>query len=615
MPTDSYDPNDNALVYALAQATTPAQKLTILREASGLRFTTAQELWQDFLTAQDTRKSTGSYYTGLEIADQIAARMLEACAAPPVRILEPACGSGNLLVALINAATHKWNLPAVDIARRIDAYDIDGTALRLAQWQLTERYGQDVADAVHWHASNALALTTSASDPVPTYDLIFANPPFGNAIDRRTARAQAHKALYKKHFPIASVGAFDKCAVFIELALQHAAPNAITTLILPQSWLAQPASSALRRHLAKKISVLDIHVLPQESFFNAAISTIAITWKNAPPPPSHTLHTRNERGATWIPQRNPLWSHGHWGAATHFFAADVIAMQAHLCPITDIAAFAAGASTEEAYVWKPHLRDAAEPASRTNPDERPLVIAGAIEPFALLWGEQKTRYLGHDYEKPMIALSVLSANRQQMSQKARVLLPTLSVALEAWPDLEGKTVGAVSTIAGWIHDGATDNAIPRNILQKTRLLCAIVNSAWSRLHYACLFSALALSGGNTQVSKNKLNELQIPRAWIALFDYIPEQPSPQMALEAYLATRELPAQYKGVPTSEAWEAFVAEAKKLAERFDKTHIRHHLHHLLENDPQHALSAGILDVLLLSQVDALVVSLARSSISPT
>src|SRR5699024_4891168 len=122
-----------------------------------------------------------------------------------------------------------------------------------------------------------------------------------------------------------------------------------------------------------------------------------------------------------------------------------------------------------------------------------------------------TRYLGNFYERPVLSLKHLSERRQALHSRPRALLPTLSVALEAFPDLHVEYIGAVSTTSAWPLPSKRTAIAPSAHAKHMQvlLLTAMLNSAWCRLNYACLYASLALQGGNTQVSKNKLASLQI----------------------------------------------------------------------------------------------------------
>lgn len=661
MSTSSESAAWNAALRALQETDAPMNVFKQLRDASDWSAEDAARVWQHAQRLQDTRKRAGAYYTSEAVARSVVQQSIAHMSHQPAQILEPSCGGGTLLIAALHEGARAWNCDVKTIAETIHAWDLDPVGILLAQWRVSERFGDAVSAAIHWHVGDALA-PPPAHTP-PTFAWILGNPPFGNAIDRATRRSKDERAHYARLFPLAARGAFDKCALFVELAAQRCAPGGHITFILPRSWLAQPASTHLRKDLATRFHLAEIVHLPDDTFFEASVSTIAITLADsfagdkdakAVVQPQQTAAPRTQVPATAQPRTTQvrtndgqtqtlnadvLLRRGNWGAALHPFAEILTQASPALIELSGVADFAAGASTAEAYEWAPHVQDlqktqkltsahdrtasdirnAAAKAPETlptrtapletssetaaaraqRPDERALLIAGMIDPFHSHWGTKRTRYLGEDYQRPVLSLTHLSARRQALHTRPRALLPTLSVALEAFPDLHGQYIGAVSTISAWpLHsiqkpstpstsppsraipsddtpsgitagnNIASNNAAQNNTASDARstsilALCAVLNSAWCRLNYACLFASLALQGGNTQVSKNKLAALHIPPVWGELVR-TPPAPVINTDLQAHLSARAPATLNKKMPSIERFVALVRDAQTLAD---------------------------------------------------
>lgn len=600
----------------------PLQTFERARSAGKITPNQAVRVWQYAQGGSSARRQKGAYYTDLHVAERVARSAVRAHAELPERMLEPSCGGGALIEAILHEGRRAWSCTPHDIATRIEARDLDPVGLALAQWRIAHAFEERTADAIQWTLGDTLEHTPNAP-----YDWIFGNPPFGNAIERATRRSGAERARYARAFPLSSRGAFDKCALFIEWAMHHVAQGGTITYILPRSWLAQPASSKLRQHLAQKMQVLRIEHLCGDAFFDASVSTIAVTLKNAPPSvhqdplviaDGDAVHVLNDAKA--------LLQQGNWGAALHAFAPTITLVAPALVGIHTVAEFSAGATTEEAYVWAEHVVDKADlargdlphtthaskagemqqaqvPAIEANKDSaqqtelRALLIAGRIDPFTHTWGVQTTRYLGEDYLRPMLPFAVLSKRRQALHDRPRALLPTLSTALEATVDLDAQFIGAVSAICAW--PSSLTSYSDEEALDATLLLAAMLNSAWCRLQYACLFSALALKGGNTQVSKNKLSQLQIPQEWADLL----RKPAHGKVLESREKVQ-LPVHplTKKLPTLEQFYALCADAQHLAATHTPARLQKTLFARLRDDPHASLHCGALDLLLLSLASA-------------
>lgn len=592
-----------------------ADPIAILQAARQSRQFTADEAvraWQSAQQQTEERKQRGVYYTCAHVAQKVVVDALSSMETPPERILEPSCGGGALITAILHQGTTRWTCSAEQIAARIEAWDLDPAGILLAQWRIAEDFGEAVAQAIDWRQGDTLAYAPNAP-----YDWILGNPPFGNAIERATRRTDAERARFARAFPHAARGAFDKCALFVEWAAQQTAPQGHITYILPQSWLSQPAGTHLRQHLAQHFAVQSLTHLPEDTFFSASVSTIAITLakhedvgktssverKKTPLQVTDADgHTRTLHAHGWLRS-------GHWGAALHPFAPVLSHTADLLTPLANHAEFSAGASTQEAYEWAPHVQNApTHKLDAPKENQRALLIAGRIDPFTHTWGILPTRYLGADHLFPVLPLDALSPRRQALHQRPRALLPTLSVALEATVDLHGHFIGAVSTICAWPipapHPDGQSDAL------RVLLLAAILNSTWCRLQYHCYFGALALQGGNTQVSKNKLSMLDVPINWAQLLDAPPEKwrgtdPAAdpaghaeiQRASTSAVNIEKIPLDKK-VPSHAQFQALCAQARTLATDHSAQALRDALLERLAHAPRSALERGELDILLLA-----------------
>lgn len=567
----------------------------------------AANAWQAAMQVGDVRKPSGAFYTSLADARDVARALVASIDALPSSILEPTCGGGTLLVALLEALETKFQQPATAIAARVTACDLDPIGLHIARWRVRERFGSAASDAIDWRVTDALSL----ADGDERWALFFANPPFGNAIEKATSRSTKERTGLKKRFPLAARGAFDRSSVFVELAHQLTHADGAIGLILPTSFLAQPSALTLRKTLAQTRALRALIPLASDAFIGASVSTSALIFSGAPAEfhartrQSHA-HVTLARGRTLTPDTLPLrtLTSGLWGklmqapntAFGPFERVQVTLGEAFAC--------VAGSTTDEAYRWKPFLRDRTpdtiDPERSPLPPhdairpERPFLIAGMIEPFALLWGTQPTRYLGENYAFPHIDTSEISEQRQQLAGRPRVLVAGLSRAIEAWPDSLGSVVGAVSTLSLWPQDPTFP--IP--------VLAAILNSALVRTHYANTYGALALSGGNIQVTRQKLLGISIPSSWAR---FPTGTPARAHAMLTQILNEHAVPLNKLLPTADQIDALIAGAGVLARqarlvaggRLDTSApLWEALLDALERDALSSLTTGALDMLLLA-----------------
>src|SRR4051812_7377464 len=80
-------------------------------------------------------KSSGSHYTPPELADFLAERAIHYLPPHrgPIRVLDPACGNGNLLSAIVRRASSSQRRRLVLVG-----YDSDSVALEQARAELSE---------------------------------------------------------------------------------------------------------------------------------------------------------------------------------------------------------------------------------------------------------------------------------------------------------------------------------------------------------------------------------------------------------------------------------------------------------------------------------------------
>lgn len=563
------------------QKSTEHSAVAALRERGGCDARVAREAWQGVLHERSTRKGQGAFYTPEGEARVIAQALVGGLREPPRQMLEPTCGGGVLLVSLVEALCERFGLPATAIAPTIHAVELDPIGLALARWSFEERFGAEAAQRVRWECADALGLDESAS-----YDLVFANPPFGNAIEKATQRSSAELRTLKSAFPLAARGAFDRSALFVEKVHRITAPDASIALILPTSFLAQPAAAALRKEIGECRRLWGIQTLSSSAFIGASVSTSALLF-GTPSVDSNVsfVITKGDQA-----ERKDLVESGNWSPLIHPLTHAFDELKPPTAALGDYVEINAGAATDEAYQWKPFISEAADVVGNGAAERQlPLVIAGTIEPFESLWSKEPTRYLGETYRAPVILLSALNERRQAMAQTPRVLVAGLSRALEGWLDASGASVGAVSTL----------NVVPTSAGFPLPILCAIINSAWLRVHYASVWGALALSGGNIQVTRQKLASVPTPQRWWSPPEGLRGRRHAE--IDAKLADLDL-GLTKVLPSTEAIETLLRERDKLgagdAREPHRLSLWEHLLALAEDDAQAANRRGWLDLLLLA-----------------
>lgn len=272
--------------------------------------------------ALSLRKRTGSFYTPPEVADGMAQQALRlwiarhlgcseealsawlagddaalaagtsrriAAALLALRAVDPACGAGAFLLALLKqverylARALPREFPALAerfrkrLARRWLGVDLRHEALAVAafRWQLAAP-----GTAVRLTEGDALFLDGLGG----AFDLVLGNPPYVSFGLRNTGKlASARRRELLRRFPCAAQYKVSTYALFMELASQWSAPGGVQCLIVPDGFLAGRFQTGVRELLLTR-NTLEKVILAERRIFDAALgrSVIYLARRGAP---------------------------------------------------------------------------------------------------------------------------------------------------------------------------------------------------------------------------------------------------------------------------------------------------------------------------------------------
>jgi len=200
--------------------------------------------------AKAARRKLGIYYTPAASAQELVASTgWSGRPAGLLRCADAACGTGELLVAA-------WEAAPSDAEVHCFGFEVDAVAAAVTRARLMLRRrsrGLDWGAVAGWIVCGD-ALTEPP--PWPTdFELVVGNPPFGNAIEKETARTVAQTTLLRQRFPHAARGAFDRAAIFAELSLAWAGEGGCVALVLPRAMQSVAYADGLRDHWASRAQV------------------------------------------------------------------------------------------------------------------------------------------------------------------------------------------------------------------------------------------------------------------------------------------------------------------------------------------------------------------------
>lgn len=214
------------------------------------------------------RKKTGAHYTPTRLAQFVASKILEYYTPPDsdskVRVLDPACGDGELLRALVDTWPHKTRSYVSLIGIDSDRVAFQNVRYRVQNLGVNaiDLRREDFLERVQTELKSALPLPGSLLESV---DVIIANPPY---VRTQVLGAKKAKKL-ASDFNLS--GRVDLYHAFL-VAMKHCLKNnGILGVITSNRFIATKSGSRVRELLATDFEILDLYDLGDTKLFEAAV--------------------------------------------------------------------------------------------------------------------------------------------------------------------------------------------------------------------------------------------------------------------------------------------------------------------------------------------------------
>jgi methylase of polypeptide subunit release factors len=247
------------------------------------------------------QRTKGVYYTDFRLAAYLA-RPLTTPFRQKLKLIDPACGTGTLLVAAVLALLESGERSPDDILAKavygadISAQALRGTALALASLTKSQTTITRMRSHIRQHDS-LVAGMAAWSDVAPYgFDLVIGNPPWeklkvsrheflkSNGVVRHYGAGYEHLGLieglderrqhleryidgFADEYDLQGQGEQDLYKLFIELALTLAKASAHIALLVPAGLIRSQGTAALRKHLFAQCSKVEITVLHNHARF------------------------------------------------------------------------------------------------------------------------------------------------------------------------------------------------------------------------------------------------------------------------------------------------------------------------------------------------------------
>jgi SAM-dependent methyltransferase len=239
--------------------------------------------WYEASLPVGERKKRGHFSTPPKLVEHI----LDACGYAPekdlthIRVLDPACGSGNflaeatrrlLIFAQQQGLSQKEQIALIQ--RNIWGFDPDPISCFLAEMQLRAI----TPISFHIHQADGLTLPWE-----PCIDLFVTNPPY---LAAKNNDLSAYQLAQQR-------GQTDSYLLFLDVAFQVVRPNGWIGIVLPDPVLARANAAKQRLHLLEAFTLH--HLWHLAGVFAAEVGAVVLIAQKRPPQLTHQVFWIRER--------------------------------------------------------------------------------------------------------------------------------------------------------------------------------------------------------------------------------------------------------------------------------------------------------------------------------
>lgn len=214
------------------------------------------------------RKRHGRHYTPVRLAEFLAERLLEHVVPQGrLRILDPACGEGELLLAVHRVAARRF--PGIPLC--LSGYDLDPAAISAAR-------ARSAGLGIDWHIGDFLSAATELADC--SFDAVITNPPYVRTQQLGGATAR----MLSNRFGLR--GRIDLTHPFVASVPRLLRPGGVLGLLCANRFLTTRAGANLRALLRAELSPVELYDLGDTKLFEAAVlPAIAVAVRGRGPTP------------------------------------------------------------------------------------------------------------------------------------------------------------------------------------------------------------------------------------------------------------------------------------------------------------------------------------------
>ncbi|HAQ67552.1 MAG TPA: hypothetical protein DCR70_07455, partial [Phycisphaerales bacterium] len=223
-------------------------------------------------------RRAGTWYTPTDTVTRVLDAAMTARPTKAFSACDPACGTGNFLVAIADRLkANGWT--GARIAAAVHGMDLDPFAAAVTRVRLRLRVG---GAAALWRSSIRCgdALVEGAWTGCE-YSLVAGNPPFLSQLGKKSVRSRAEQGALLKRFDGHVAGYADTASVFLLLGTELA-PRGTVALLQPMSTLSAADALPIRIACEARMKLAAVIMLPDNTFGAAVRTCIPMLTQRAP---------------------------------------------------------------------------------------------------------------------------------------------------------------------------------------------------------------------------------------------------------------------------------------------------------------------------------------------
>ncbi|WP_052848683.1 Eco57I restriction-modification methylase domain-containing protein [Streptomyces avicenniae] len=239
-----------------------------LRETEERRVVLQREL--DSERTQAARNAWGQFATPPPLASEIMRYALSLHGGTRVDFLEPSCGSGALLSALLRHVGDRTIGRAVGV-------ELDPRFAAVAA-DLWREHGVRIVEGDFTHAGTPTGAAAS---------LLVANPPYVRHHHLSAEKKRALGSLCADQVGIKPSGLSGLYLYFVLLSHRLLAPGAVSAWLVPSEFMDVNYGVALKRYLSTEVELVRVHQYDaaETQFDDALVTSSVVVFRNSPPSP------------------------------------------------------------------------------------------------------------------------------------------------------------------------------------------------------------------------------------------------------------------------------------------------------------------------------------------